>query len=286
MSTALRVRIALAVTVLTWSAAFVAIRHAAPAYPIGAFLLLRFLLPAVLLGLWATRSRTILPPRGDRRAVVLLGAFFVLYIGLLAWGERTLDAGTASMLAETSPILTYALAAVVLREGSSRPLLVGLLVSFAGAVLIARDHGAGGFSLSPGALLVLGAAIAQALMFIVQKPLLARQSAFQVVTQATVVGAVATAPFAAQLVHAVRTAPASATWAIVFLALTTGLVSYVTLAYAMARSDSTGATSSVLYLVPPGAVLISWALLGEVPGPWTVLGGVLAIAGVAIAQRR
>jgi len=286
MSTRLRVQVALTVTVTFWSAAFVAIRHAAPAYPIGSFLLLRFLIPAVLLGAWAVRSRTLLPPAGDRRGVIALGGFFVLYIGLLAWGERSVDAGTASMLAETSPILTYALAAIVLREGSSRQLLVGLLVSFAGAVLIAREHGGGGLSLSTGALLVLGAAASQAVMFVIQKPLLSRQTAFQVVTQATIVGAVATAPFGAQLVDAVRTAPASATWALVFLALTTGLVSYVTLAYAMARSESTGATSSVLYLVPPGAVLISWALLDEVPTALTLVGGVLAVAGVVIAQRR
>ena len=41
----------------------------------------------------------------------MLGLLFVAYIGLLVAGEATVDAGTASMLAETSPLLTAALAA-------------------------------------------------------------------------------------------------------------------------------------------------------------------------------
>ena len=56
MSTAWRVRLALAVTVLMWAAAFVAIRVGAREYEPGPFLLLRFLIPAVLLGALAARA--------------------------------------------------------------------------------------------------------------------------------------------------------------------------------------------------------------------------------------
>ena len=59
MSIAWRVRLALAVTVLMWSAAFVAIRVGAKQYDAGPFLLLRFLIPAVLLGALAARSRSL-----------------------------------------------------------------------------------------------------------------------------------------------------------------------------------------------------------------------------------
>jgi hypothetical protein len=38
----------------------------------------------------------------------------------------------------------------------------------------------------------------------------------------------------------------------------------------------------VLYLVAPGSVLIPW--IGEVPAPLAVVGGALAITGVAIAR--
>ena len=71
------------------------------------------------------------------------------------------------------------------------------------------------------------------------------------------------------MVAAMRDAPLSATLSIVFVAITTGAVSYVTLAYALARGTSAGAD---LGRAVPGAAarrsLISWALLDKAPaGP-------------------
>ncbi len=286
MSTATRVRVALAVTVLMWGSAFVAIRVGAQEYAVGPFLLLRFLVPTVVLGLWLARTgQRLLPPRADRGRVVLLGVFFAVYIGLLVAGERTVDGGTASMLAETSPLLTAALAVPLLGERAGRWLVAGLLTGFAGAALIALGEGGGG-RLEAGALLILGAALAQALLLVAQKPALERQSAIAVIAQASAVGFVLSLPFTAGLVDAVRYEPAEATLAVVFVAITTGAVSYVTLAYAIARSPSTGQVSSVLYLVPPVAVAISWFYPGETPSVLAVAGGLVALAGVAIAQHR
>jgi drug/metabolite transporter (DMT)-like permease len=285
MTTAWRVRLALAVTVLMWSAAFVAIRVGARQYDAGPFLLLRFLIPALLLGVLAARSRSLAPPAGDRGRVVLLGLLFLSYIGLLVIGEATVDAGTASMLAETSPLITAALAVLLLGERIGPWLAAGLLAGFAGAALIAIGE-SGGLGLHGGAVAILGAALAQALLIVVQRPLLERQSAISLVAQASIVGAVAMLPFARGLVDAVRTEPPSATFAIVFVAVTTGAVSYVTLAYALARSPSTSQVSAVLYLVPPLAVLLSALLLDEPPTALAVAGGALALGGVALSQRQ
>ncbi len=247
-------------------------------------MLLRFLVPGLLLGAIAWRRGSLAPPRRDVPALVALGVAFAAYILLLVQGEKTVDAGTASMLAETSPILTAVLAALVLRERATRFLVVGLAVGFAGAALIAIGE-SGGIALDAGALLILGAATAQALLFIIQKPLLQRQSALDVVTQSTLVGALLLVPFGPSLVDALQTAPASATLAVLFVSLTTGAISYVLLAYALARTTSAGATSAVLYLVPPLAILMGWAVLGETPAPLAVVGGLLALLGVALAQR-
>jgi drug/metabolite transporter (DMT)-like permease len=285
MSTAWRVRLALAVTVLMWSAAFVAIRVGAKEYDAGPFLLLRFLIPALLLGVLAARSRSLAPPARDRRRVIVLGLLFLSYIGLLVVGETTVDAGTASMLAETSPLLTAALAVVVLGERVGPWLAAGLVTGFAGAALIAVGE-SGGFHLRAGAIAILAAALAQALLIVVQRPLLGRQSATAVVAQASIVGAVVMLPFTGRLIDSLGREPVSATLAIVFVAVTTGAVSYVTLAYALARSTSTSQVSAVLYLVPPLAVLLSAVLLGEPPTALAIAGGALALGGVALSQRQ
>jgi drug/metabolite transporter (DMT)-like permease len=44
-----------------------------------------------------------------------------------------------------------------------------------------------------------------------------------------------------------------------------------------------GATT---YLVTPIAILLGWLLLGEVPPALALVGGVLCLAGVYIAQQR
>jgi drug/metabolite transporter (DMT)-like permease len=44
-----------------------------------------------------------------------------------------------------------------------------------------------------------------------------------------------------------------------------------------------GATT---YLVPAVAVLMSWAMLGQVPGWLALAGGALCLAGVAVSRRR
>ena len=40
------------------------------------------------------------------------------------------------------------------------------------------------------------------------------------------------------------------------------------------------------YLVPPIAILLGWALLGEAPPALAIGGGALCLAGVIVAQRR
>ena len=70
----------------------------------------------------------------------------------------------------------------------------GTLVAFSGALVIALGQG-GGVTLSGGAVLVLAAAASQAAFFVVQKPLLARYTAFEVTAYAMWAGTVLLLPF-------------------------------------------------------------------------------------------
>lgn len=45
------------------------------------------------------------------------------------------------------------------------------------------------------------------------------------------------------------------------------------------------ASTSLLYLVPPVAVLMAWLWLGEVPLPAEVLGGAVVVAGVVVVTQ-
>ena len=71
-------------------------------------------------------------------SLVAIGVlWFGLYNVALNAGERRVDAGTAAMLIQLSPVLVAVLAAVFLKERATPALGVGLLVAFAGVALIA-----------------------------------------------------------------------------------------------------------------------------------------------------
>src|SRR5262249_59455728 len=75
------------------------------------------------------------------------------------------------------------------------------------------------------------------------------------------------------------------TWlAAVYLGLLPMALSTVLWGYAVARLPLTISTS-LLYLVPAFAVLISFIWLGEVPVPFEILGGLVVIVGVATVGR-
>ena len=62
-------------------------------------------------------------------------------------------------------------------------------------------------------------------------------------------------------------------------------VAFATWAYALSRMDA-GRLGVTTYLVPPLTVLGAWAALGETPPALALLGGVLALLGIAISRRR
>ena len=145
----------------------------------------------------------------------------------------------------------------------------------------------GGVRLSGGALLVLGAAAAQATFFVSQKALLRRYGSLAVTAWAMGLGAAMALPLApGPRRPTCGAAPTSALLAVGFLALGASALGFLTWAYAVARVDVTAAAST-LYAVPPVAALVGWVALGEVPSPLTAVGGAIALAGVAhhVARR-
>ena len=123
---------------MLWSSAFVAIRHLGRTFSPGALSLGRLLVGSVALGVVLADARLEMPNRREWPALIAIGVlWFGLYNVALNAGERRVDAGTAAMLIQLSPVLVAVLAAVFLKERATPALGVGLLVAFAGVVLIA-----------------------------------------------------------------------------------------------------------------------------------------------------
>ena len=272
------------VTVLVWASAFVGIRSAGKDIDPGPLTLGRLLVGALVLGAIVIARREALPPREDVARLVLCGLlWFGAYNVMLNAAEQRVDAGTAAMLVNVGPVLIALLAGVLLREGFPRTLLVGCLVSFAGAVVIGLATSQRSVHAGWGAALCVAAAAAYAGGVVAQKPLLERTSGLQVTFLACLVGGAACLPFAPALVREAGDAGAgSVAWTVYLGAVPTAL-GFTTWAYALKRTTA-GRMGATTYLVPPLAILMGWVRLSEAPPALALLGGLLCLAGVFVAR--
>ena len=78
--------------------------------------------------------------------------------------------------------------------------------------------------------------------------------------------------------------PSKIAW-IVYLGAFPTAIAFTTWAWALARTPA-GRLGSTTYLVPPIAIVLGWAILGETPPLVAIGGGALCVAGAAIARRR
>jgi drug/metabolite transporter (DMT)-like permease len=278
---------AVGVTLVLWASAFVAIRHLAGTFTPGSLSLGRLVIGAVCLGAVALGRGLTRPTRGQWVSIVIIGVlWFGIYNVALNAGEEDVDAGTAVMLIQVSPVLVALLAAVFLHERFTLYLSLGLALAFGGVALIATASGGSSGDRSVlGVVLCLVAAVVYSISLVLQKPLVAQIPAIQVTWLACTVGAVVCLPFVGQLVDDTRAASASDIWWVVYLGVFPTAIAFTTFAYAL-RTMSASNLGVTTYLVPPITILMGWLFLSETPPGMAYVGGALALVGVAVARRK
>jgi len=249
---------------------------AADAVPLVEKVMVRNLITLVIAGGLAIRSgRRLLGHRRNQTLLFARSLLGIAGVGCYFYAIDHLILADAAMLTKVSPFFVAVFAAAFLGERSSRGVMLAMAIAFIGGLLIIKPR----FDLSVvPALIGLGSSLFAGGAYTVLRALRTREATVTIVFYFSLVSVLATAP----LVAADPYRPRAAEW--LFL-LGIGVGAAVgqlglTVAY---RSAPAAQVSIYSYSTILFSALLGLAVWGEIPDPASLIGGVLIIAGGAIA---
>lgn len=279
---------------LIWGGSFLSIRVSLD--QVGVLTSVAFRVGGAALALWIyVALRGLRVPRDPR----LWAAFFamgvlnnVIPFSLITWGELHIASSLASILNGATAIFGVVVAAAVFadeRLGARRAVGVGL--GFAGMAVAVGLDALRSFDLtSAGQIAILGASFSYACAAAFARMVLARLApglAPQVTAAGMLSGSTLVLVPAALMVDGAPTLDyAPATWAaLLYLALMASAAAYL-LYYRVLGMAGAGNLSLVTLLIPPVAIVLGWAVLGETLSPHAFAGFALIVAGMVVLDGR
>lgn len=278
---------ALLITMLIWGTSAVFMRTTALTLAAENALALRYVLLVLLVvpGLLITGGWRIAREHWPRLLLTAAGMFGSSWF--IIEGFERVAAGLGTVISLVEPIIIALLAWAILREPLSPRIWLGLLVSLAGAlVLFWPDitRSAANPVDSLGVLFLLAAPTCFAIYTIGAKPLLSHYSGFTITAWSVVLAAPIILLLASKPYAELASTTTLRTWAeLAYLAAFNSLLGAVLWNFGT-RHLPGAAAGSFLYLLPVVAVAAGYLILDEPITLWLVLGGLIMLAGVAIAQ--
>lgn len=247
-----------------------------------------------LMGLSRPQVETAPPVRKLWRSYLWVAIFnAIIPYTLIAWGEKYIASGTASILNASTPLFTALLAMTAIGgigagERLNRVRTIGLLVGFAGVAVLVVGSGAD-VRVGTGRLTLLGqgavlvASLAYGIGGLYGRRFFVGVPPILPATWQNIFGAVILLPFALLLTPLDQIPSPSAIASVVVLGIVGTGIALVIYYELLARVGATR-TVMVTYLLPVMALLYG-TLLDERPGPFGILGLVLVLSGIAITAR-
>jgi len=274
--------------VLFWSGVAPFGKYGLDEIPTLAYAALRPVIAAVVLfGFLWLRRRPIGILRDDwsRMAVAGFGCMGVsqlLFIG----GLSLTSVAHCIILATTSPLLAGVIRGVFRREVPDRQTMLGMLTGFAGVVVIVSDAGSTAGTSLAGDLISLGSALAWVGATMMPRPLVVRYGA-PVATAWMLLGSAALlVPIGSlQIVEMARNPPSTGGWLALIYGGAIGMLGGNALWQQAVQEIGAARTFVYLYLEPVAAMILAALVLGEHLTMTQGIGGVLALAGVAMVRK-
>jgi len=270
--------LALVAVTAIWGYTFVPVQKAVGAYPLFAFLAVRFAISTAALAPFAWGPLRGLP-RGGWIAGIVAGCFLGLAYGLQTAGLELTTVTSTGFITGLYVVFTPLLALVAWRTPVPAPVWVGVVLAVAGLLLLSGMPG-GSWA---GNLLVLGNAVAQSFQIVAMERFAPRYDAraLTILQMAVAFSGFAVVAIATGQVEA---PPDGATWyALVVTGVFAGALGYLVSTWVQSRTTAARA-ALVFTLEAPFAALFGVLLLSEQldwPG-WA--GCAVMLAGIVLAE--
>lgn len=281
----LQVAIALGAIYLIWGSTYLAIRFAIETIPPFLMASARYLTAGAMLYGWS-RLRGAPRPRliHWRSAVILGGLLLLLGNGGVVWAEQRVSSGLAALLVSTEPL--WIVLFVWMRE-YGRPagrVLLGLLLGFAGLVLLVRPSSSGGLDpLGVAAVMVASVSWAWGSLYgrrakLPSSPLLG--TSMQMLGGGGLLFLASALTGEPARLH-LAAVSARSLLALAYLVIFGALIAFTAYVWLM-RVAPPVLVSTYAYVNPVVAVFLGWALAGEPITRGTLIAAAVILAGVAL----
>ena len=290
MSSAKRIHLALAITILLWGGMFVSYAYMLSSLDATEIITIRFVLVAISFLLVFAFMKDLRPkvPKDKYKSILILGALGIPGSQLPAiHAQNYLSPSLASVLVTTSPAFAAVFSAWLLREKLRKVQITGFIVAFFGAFLvIIAGSGTGALAADNpwGAALGLLSPLIWAIFNIVYKRELGHLEPFSTIGVCLIIGAIVMTPFYPQAVQSLDKLSVSQWGWMVYSVLGGTIFSYYLWYWALQRLEA-NRTMSYSYAIPLSALLWAWVVMGDLPVMWAAFGGAILILGVYLTQR-
>jgi drug/metabolite transporter (DMT)-like permease len=281
---------ALAFTTLIWGVTPVFVRSVSLFLGPTQALIIRLLLTGLVFILVLALTSGFRMERRDLMKLAPLSLLGMLgyYVGTI-FGFLYVPAGVGTLILATAPLMIAIFASLIGTERLGVATILGLVVSFAGSVLLVWGESNSDITVANnnvvfGCFLILFASVTWSGFVVLSKPLIQKYGALKITGVSNLIIMLPALPFVSnETVTTFTGMNQNEALALAFLILIGATLAVFTWNYAAGHLRPSLLSSS-LYVMPVLSLVAGWSILNESITQYTLLAAALIVAGVAIAQ--
>lgn len=212
--------------------------------------------------------------------ITFLGVTF--YQLLFVFGVSMVTPAAASMIISMSPIFAALVAFILFGKKLSKVQMTGIFIGFLGVVIITTSKGTDGSIY--GFSMMITAAVLMGTYFVLQKPLMSKYTPLDLVCYNTWIGTISLLWGMPSLLSSLTNTPSlESIISIVIMGVFSSGIAFILWFWAISKSEAS-IISMYLYVQPVIVGSMSWLWLNETPSMNAVLGGVVVLIALVIAN--